>query len=122
MVKPIIPFLVKEGIKKAAKKYGEKNLLKISDTKKLLKEIKPVIDKKNKASRSIKTSESTKNLNKAQERVHVADEYKSYVTNVMKNKLPKKAQELLKKPFDKVLKARKTIRDAFAQKLIKKDN
>ena len=101
---------------------GASKGLKIKDTKKILKEVKPIIDKKNKTYRSIKTSESTKNLNKAQERVHTADEYRSYVNFRMKNKLPSEARKILDAPFKKVLKNRKLIRDAFAQKLIKKDN
>ena len=101
---------------------GASKGLKIKDTKKLLKEVKPIIDKKNKTYRSIKTSKSTKNLNKAQERVHTADEYRSYVNLRMKNKLPSEASKMLDAPFKKVLKNRKLIRDAFAQKLIKKDN
>ena len=40
----------------------------------------------------------------------------------MKNKLPSEASKMLDAPFKKVLKNRKLIRDAFAQKLIKKDN
>ena len=101
---------------------GASKGLKIKDTKKILKEVKPIIDKKNKAYRSIKTSESTKNLNKAQERVHTADEYRSYVNLRMKNKIPSEAGKILDAPFKKVLKNRQLIRDAFAQKLIKKDN
>jgi hypothetical protein len=101
---------------------GASKGLKIKDTKKLLKEVKPIIDKKNKTYRSMKPGDSTKNLNKAQERVHVADEYRSYVNLRMKNKLPVEARKMLDEPFKKVLKIRKLTRDAFARRLIKKDN
>ena len=101
---------------------GASKGLKISHTKKIMKEVKPIIDKKNKTYRELNTSKNTKSLNKAQERLHTANEYRTYVTLRMKDKLPLEARKMLKKPFDKVIKGRQNIRNIFTQKLLKKDN
>ena len=93
--------------------------LKIMDAKPLIKKLKSVIDKrrsdtrKYRKDRAKKDSPALNRLNKAQERLETADEFRAGVIGVMKKKLPKEGLKMIKDPFDRVLKSRSRIRTAL---------
>ena len=93
--------------------------LKIIDAKPLIKKLKSVIDKRRSDTRKYRKDQAKKNspalnlLNRAQERLETADEFRAGVIGVMKTKLPKEGLKMVKEPFDRVLKSRSRIRTAL---------
>ena len=111
----------KEGYKES--KALEEKGIPISVSKPLLKKLKKVIDKRRtdvrkyrKEQAKTESGKRSKTLNKAQERLETADEYRAGMSGVAKKagmKPGDKDYNLLIKPYDKVIRRRSEIRTSL---------